>query len=109
MKATVGNEPFDLWEAWIELGASGTHTLYVLGDVCTGRSKTAPVLVKKAMQGAAASHLILELLAFENSENGRLAEVGYTECVSNIHQYQHVSICAGEEIIAQIREIEVVY
>jgi len=98
----------DLWEAWIDL-ESGTYTLYVVGDICMGRSKTTPVLSKKSVQGAAASHLILEVLPFYNPTEGRLAEVGYTELVSDIHQYKQISICAGEEIIASIPDIELVY
>lgn len=109
MKAAVGQNTFDLWEAWIDLSTSSKGMLYVLGDICTGRSKTAPVLVKKNVQGAPDSHLILELKSFGNIEWGHLAEVGYTEPVANIHQYRQVSICAGEEVIARIPDIEVVY
>ena len=108
MKTAVVSNALDLWEAWIDL-SSDTYVLYVIGDICTGCSKMTPMLVKKRVQGAPASHLILELLSFGNPELGRLTEVGYAEPVDSLHQYQHISICAGEEVIAQIPEIEVVY
>jgi hypothetical protein len=109
MKTVVASSiTTDLWEAWIDL-ESGNHTLYVVGDICMGRSKIPPVLLKKSVQGAAASHLILEVLPFFDPTEGRLAEVGYTEPVSDIHQYQQISICAGEEIIASIPDIELFY
>lgn len=108
MKTAVVSDTTDLWEAWIDL-ESETFTLYVVGDICIGRSKTKPVLLKKSIQGVAASHLILEVLPFFDPKQGRLAEVGYTEPVSDIHQYQQISICAGEEVIASIPTIELVY
>lgn len=107
MKTAVASDTIDLWEAWID-STTGDYTLYVVGDICTGRSKTKPVLAKKIVQGAGAAHLILEVLPFFNADTGRLAEVGYTEIVTDIHQYQQISICAGEEIIARIPDIEVV-
>jgi hypothetical protein len=109
MISAVVNNALDLWEAWIDLGAGLNYTLYVVGDICTGRSKTVPRLVKKKMQGAASSHLILEVLAFGIPEDDRFTEVRYTEPVQDLAQYKQISICAGEEIIAQIRDIEVVY
>jgi len=107
MKLPVASDTTDLWEAWIDL-ATENYTLYVIGDICMGRSKTRPVLAKKIVQGAASAHLILEVLPFFNEHTGRLAEVGYTEVVSDIHQYQQIFICAGEEIIARIPNIEFV-
>lgn len=110
MEIAVRSDAVDLWEAWIELGgAGGNYTLYVIGDICTGNSKTVPLLLKKTIQGAAASHLILEVMPCLNGKEGRLAEVGYAEPVADLNQYSQVSICAGEEIIARIRNIEVVY
>lgn len=109
MEAALVRDTLDLWEAWIDLSPGGDYRLYVLGDICTGRSKTPPVLVKKNVQGAPAAHLILELRSYGNLAQGRFAEVGYTEPLTNIHQYRHISICAGEDIIARIADIEVVY
>jgi glycine cleavage system regulatory protein len=108
MQVEVVSEAVDLWEAWVDLGTGG-FVLYVVGDTCTGTSKTAPVLVKKTVQGADKSHLILELVSFGSRHHGRLAEVRYTEIVDDIDQYSQVSICAGEEIIIRIPDIEVVY
>jgi hypothetical protein len=102
-------DTLDLWEAWIDLSAGEKSMLYVIGDICTGRSKTAPVLIKKKVQGAPDSHLILELLSFDASAQGRLAEVGYTEMVADSRQYRHVFICAGEDVIAHIPDIEIIY
>ncbi len=59
MEIAVRSDAVDLWEAWIDLGGAGeNYTLYVIGDICTGNSKTVPLLLKKTIQGAAASHLI---------------------------------------------------
>lgn len=108
MLTAVLSDTVDLWEAWIDLqGCSGSHMLYVIGDVCTGKSKTVPVLVKKIVQGADASHLILEVLPFEYSKQGRVEEVRYAEHIADLNQYQQISICAGERIIARINTIEV--
>ncbi len=110
METVVVSEAIDLWEAWIELAGAGEgHVLYVLGDVCTGRSKTVPVLSKKKVQGAAASHLILEVLPCLHSSEERFVEVGYAEPVRNLKPYDQISICAGEKVIARINNIEVVY
>lgn len=106
--AAIGNT-LDLWEAWIDLqNSNGDFTLYVIGDVCVGKSKTAPVLAKKIVQGAPASHLILEVLPFFDNRLGHLAEVGYAETIADINQYKEISICAGEDIIARIATIEIV-
>jgi len=109
METAVVDSTAGLWEAWIDVtGTSGNYTLYVIGDVCTGKSRTTPVLLKKQVQGAAASHLILEILPLINSNRGRQAEVGYAETIADIHQYQQISICAGEDIIARIPAIEII-
>lgn len=108
MKLAVASHNVDLWEAWIELN-NESYTLYVVGDICTGRSKTTPVLLKKWVQGVAASHLFLEVLPFFDPEGVRLAEVCYAEPVRDIQQYEQISICAGEEIIACITDIELMH
>lgn len=107
MRTAAASNPTDLWEAWIDL-ENESAMLYVVGDVCTGRSKTAPVLRKKCVQGAAASHLILEVLPLFDAGQGRLAEVSYAELLTTVHQYQEVSICVGEEIVARIPDIELI-
>lgn len=112
MRIAALNDTLDLWEAWIDLqDTGGISTLYVIGDICTGTSKTVPVLLKKEVQGAAASHLILEVMPClynPNPGKGRLAEVGYAEPIADLNKYEQVSICAGEDIIARIQNIEVV-
>jgi hypothetical protein len=44
-----------------------------------------------------------------NTGGSRQAEVCYAEPVKDISQYQQISICSGEDIIARIQNIEVVY
>jgi hypothetical protein len=108
MITTMHSDTVDLWEAWIDLqGCNDCHMLYVIGDICTGKSKITPVLLKKEVQGVEATHLILEVLPFEYSKEGRTAEVRYTEHIADLSQYQQISICAGERIIARINSIEV--
>lgn len=109
MKRAIVDSTPGLWEAWIDMaGASENFTLYVVGDVCTGKSKTRPVLVKKPMQGAPDGLLILEVLPLFGSYRGRMAEVSYAEPIADLHQYQQISICSGEDIIARIPSIELV-
>lgn len=110
MKTAVIGDAIDLWEAWIDVhDTAKSYMLYVLGDVCTGKSKTVPVLLKKNVQGAGAGHLFLEIMPGWNPEQGRLAEVRYAEPITDIKQYRQISICAGEDVIAHIHTIEVVY
>src|SRR5215218_7901234 len=109
MLTAVVSDIIDLWEAWIDLqGYSGSYMLYVIGDVCTGKSKIVPVLKKKEVQGADATHLILEVLPYLNPREGRMAEVRYAEHIADLNQYQQISICAGEKVIARINSIEVI-
>ena len=109
METTIVDSTTGLWEAWIDLAStSEDFMLYVVGDVCTGKSKTRPVLAKKSVQGAAASHLILEVLPLLSSNQGRLEEVSYAEPIRDIHQYQQISVCAGEDVIAHIHSIEII-
>ena len=110
MKLGAVSDTVDLWEAWIDMqDTPGSYMLYVVGDICLAHHKKAPVLLKKSVQGAAASHLILEVMPGMDAQQGRLTEIGYAEHIADIHQYQQISICAGEEIIACIPDIELVY
>ncbi|HUQ96825.1 MAG TPA: hypothetical protein VM010_04100 [Chitinophagaceae bacterium] len=110
MKSAVQTDAFDLWEAWIdsEESTDGGSMLHVIGDVCTGTCKAVPILLKKQMQGAAPSHLILEVMPSGNGKRVRQAEIHYVEQIADLTQYEKISICAGESIIACIQNIEVV-
>jgi hypothetical protein len=109
MRTEVVSDVAGLWEAWVDLDTGETRTLYVLGNVGTGTSRTTPVLLKKWVQGAAPSHLILEVMPILGTGGSRQAEVCYAEPVKDISQYQQISICSGEDIIARIQNIEVVF
>ena len=108
MRRGAAGDITGLWEAWIDL-ESGNNTLYVVGDICVGRSRTAPVLLKKSVQGVAASHLMLEVMPLFDPNSTRMAEVGYAEPIADITKYQQISICAGEDVIARISTIELLY
>lgn len=109
MRSAIVDSAPGLWEAWIDMAeVSENYTLYVVGDVCTGKSKTRPVLIKKHLQGIQDRHLVLEVLPFFDKAGGRMAEVRYAEPLTDIHRYEFVSICVGEDIIARIPFIEVV-
>jgi hypothetical protein len=99
----------DLWEAWIDVHeAQEAHTLYVIGEVCVGNSKTTPVMLRKQVQGTTASHLVLELLPCICTGIGNVKEVTYAETIADISQYEQISICNGDALIARISTIEVV-
>jgi len=103
------SEAVDLWEAWVEVQeAQENHTLYVIGEVCVGNSKTTPIMLRKQMQGTTASHLVLELLPCICTDDGNVKEVTYAETVAGISQYEQISICNGDALIARINTIELV-
>lgn len=107
METIAVSNVVDLWEAWVDV--SEGFKLYVLGTVHTGRSKTTPVLVKRKVPGVPSSHLILEVLPCLHRESGRQTEIAYTESVSHLNQYNQISICAGEDVLVRIHDIEVFY
>jgi hypothetical protein len=100
------SETIDLWEAWIDVQEA--HTLYVIGEVCVGNSKTTPIMLRKQVQGTTASHLVLELLPCICTGIGNVKEVTYTETIADISQYEQISICNGDALVARISTIEVV-
>lgn len=109
MNTRIVSDTHDLWEAWVDLGTGGSFILYVVGDISMGNSRAAPLLLKKSVQGASASHLVLEVLPGRNRQWSRQTEVGYAEPIADINKYRQISICAGEDVIACISDIEVVY
>ncbi|HUP12834.1 MAG TPA: hypothetical protein VM187_11490 [Niastella sp.] len=108
MEATFISETIDLWDVWIDLQEGGPTMLYVVGELCTS-TKTTPVLLKKKVQGLPEWHLMLEVLPGLNTKTGQLAEIRYSEPIPEITKYRQVSICAGEDIIAHIPDIELVF
>ena len=101
-------DTIDLWEAWIDLSAGETCVLYVVGEVNTSAGKGVPLLLKKTVQGAAATHLLLELVTVGSGTQVRHAEVRYAEPLPTIWKYHKITICAGEDVIANISDIELV-
>lgn len=110
MKSTTDQSAIDLWEAWVDIectDALGRSTLYVLGDIFIGNSRTEPVLLKKEVQGAEPGHLYLDIIPCISAVKGRTAEVRYSETLDSIYQYNVISICCSEEVIAEINFIEI--
>lgn len=100
----------DLWEAWVDLQSpGGAYTLYVVGDVCTGSSKSKPVLKRKYVQGMPAAHLVLEILPCFTAFEGHFSEVRYAESIHDPSKYEKIFICVGEDVIARIGEIEILH
>jgi hypothetical protein len=109
MKTEMSMLSIDLWEAWVDCNPSdgdSTAMLYVIGDVYVGKSKQSPVLKKRDDQGYDPAHLFLEIVPCILEDNGRVAEVTYAEPLHNGHSYDCISIWLGEDIVAEIEEIE---
>ncbi|HEX2535493.1 MAG TPA: hypothetical protein VHK69_17235 [Chitinophagaceae bacterium] len=99
----------DLWEAWIDMqvpGQFGGGTLFVIGDIVVGEGKLEPLFFKRAYQGPDPSVLLLEVRPNILVENGRVAEIMYSEELDSPAQYREVVVYAGGEIIARLDEIE---
>lgn len=99
----------DLWEAWVDLGVNENGNggiLYVLGDVYIGGAKVDPVLKKVNNHNGHPAHLYLELSPAVIEDEGRVAEVSYSEVLESETQYSKIKICIGSEVVAEIEEIE---
>lgn len=109
MKQVMSKEAIELWEAWIDLQCAdeaSTGTLFVWGELCVGESLSEPVLVKRKIQGADPAHLYLEVVPYIVEEDGRITETRYSEPVLHIAQYSRIIICAGEEVLVEIENID---
>jgi hypothetical protein len=109
MKKVMSKQAIEVWEAWIDLqctNGSSKGTLFIWGEVYIGNSSTVPFLIKKNVQGAEPSCLYLDIFPLYVEEDGRLAEVRYSEAVYDLDKYQTIRICLGEEVLVEIREIE---
>lgn len=106
----MSKQAVDLWEAWIDLQCndeSSCGTLFVWGELSVGNSLSEPILVKRTVQGADPSHLYLEVVPYILAPSGRITETRYSEPVLKLDQYTRIIICAGEEVLVQIEDIEV--
>lgn len=88
---------------------NNAYTLYVIGEVYVGNSHAEPVMIQKKVQGADSKHLYLEILPSITATNGHIVEIRYAEGIDRLGQYNKISICVGEDVIATISDIEVLY
>jgi hypothetical protein len=65
-------------------------------------------MMRKQVQGTTASHLVLELLPCICTGIGNVKEVTYAETIVDLSQYEQISICNGDALIARINTIELV-
>ena len=110
MQKIMSKQAIELWEAWIDLQCtdeSSCGTLFVWGELSVGNSLSEPVLVKRTIQGAQPTHLYLEVVPYIVEPAGRITETRYSEPVRSLKQYNRIVICAGEEVLVEINEIEV--
>lgn len=109
MKIIMSKQAIELWEAWVDLQCtdeSSNGTLFVWGELCVGNSLSEPVLIKRNVQGSEPTDLYLEVVPYILKKGGRITETRYSEPLQNVTQYKRILICAGEEVLAEITEIE---
>jgi hypothetical protein len=108
IKATKQNE-VGLWEAWIEFDSITPGyfgMLYVLGEVQMKKKNLHPFLIKSISEGDT-KQLVLNIDESLLSSGANMQEVSYSQPLLNIDQYASIVIYAGEELIEQIEDIEV--
>lgn len=109
MKLAMSKPTIELWEAWVDLQCADENsngTLFVWGELCVGQSLSEPILIKRKVQGANPDHLYLEVVPYIIKRGGRITETRYSEPLQQVTQYTRVFICAGEEVLTEINEIE---
>ena len=109
MKQVMSKEAIELWEAWIDLQCAdeaSQGTLFVWGELCVGNSLSEPVLVKRKVQGADPAHLYLEVVPYIIEDEGRITETRYSEPIRSLTQYSRIVICASEEVLVEIENID---
>ena len=109
MKLIMNKPTIELWEAWVDLQCTdetSNGTLFVWGELCVGSSLTDPLLIKRKVQGGKPTDLYLEVVPYIIKNGGRITETRYSEPLQNVMQYTRIFICAGEEVLAEIRDIE---
>jgi hypothetical protein len=97
-----------LWEAWIEfdpLNSKGFGTLYILGEAPVNR-KSKNQGIKKIGVGNT-SFLVLSIPEVKGPGRFTNKEVLYYEPIVKIDQYKHIVVYQGEELLAEIHDIEV--
>ncbi len=97
----------DLWEAWIDLQATGngeTAILYLIGDIYTENVFAKPFFKKR--ENYIPDILSLEILPGITSEEGYVTEIMYSEELQEVNQYKTIFIYAGNELLTQIEDIE---
>jgi hypothetical protein len=99
----------DLWEAWIEfdlLHPENFGVLYVSGDLPVNKQTRQPLAIQKMEQHVLTNTLVLRIDA-NADEDGIPEEIMYSEPIVNLNQYSSVVIYVKDEIVAVMRDIEI--
>lgn len=110
MLRTTHLQNIDLWEAWIEFDQTHPHyfgVLYIAGEVETKKRSGYPFTVKKDEALGLSNTLVLRLNYDLCEEGNHVEEVIYSEPLLNINQYTSIVIYAQHQIVAVIKDIEV--
>jgi hypothetical protein len=102
-------QDIDLWEAWIEFDQESPHyfgTLYLIGEVAAAKKDPHPFVIK-SVSDTNKQQLILTVQTTTSAHPSRMAEVVYSEPLTHIDQYSSILIYQDNELIAQIKDIEV--
>ncbi|MGZ5222060.1 MAG: hypothetical protein ACXWV0_01190 [Flavisolibacter sp.] len=95
-----------LWEVWVEydeFDPAYFGTLYVIGEISTELNHTA-----RFNKLPANGHtLILEVPLPAPGKGTRMKEILYSEPIESIDKYSSVCIYAGNELIADFSDIEI--
>lgn len=108
MRNTLIIQNIDLWEAWIDMQTDGSKTagtLYVIGDITISNNITDTVLVKRKASNSP-NELSLEIVPDNITEDGYVVEIFYSESLTNIEQYDVITIYAGNDLLVIITDIE---
>lgn len=106
MKSKSIQQYIGLWEAWIEfdpVSENAFGTFYLFGEAEVSTSSRRPLFVKEKDP-----HIPGRLnLYLQGAKSERLSEVVYCEPVSSLQQYRSVAVYHEGELIAEIKEIEI--
>jgi len=102
-------QDIDLWEAWVEFDPLSSHhfgTLYVMGEVVVDKKQSHPFIIK-CFEEKEPHTLVLKVQVPAAAHANHAAEVVYTEPLKSINQYASIKIFMDNELLAEIKEVEV--
>lgn len=102
----------DLWEAWIDVQASGkdhSATIFVIGDVMVNNLILEPRFKKCPPPPGKEGRLTLEIIPNVICDDGTEIEIMYAEEMVHINQYSGVSIFLEGSIFVEIDDLEIIY